>query len=102
MMDYLAACPCSTPILRFAYSEDPCVDYGGSVDGWTNEILHTDDRHLGTTDTLQCPDGCTTLGLMLLNSTNPEKVLSRMFPMLPFEIGIRIVEFIDTSLPKFM
>lgn len=97
LLAVLSRRPCAEPILRTSYHDDPCKDYGGTVDGWTNEFVCSNGTLLGTTDTLKCPAGCTSVGVMLLNCKRPERVLSAMFPMLPFELGLFIVSFVDVN-----
>lgn len=96
-LELLARRPCSQLIKTVSYDEDPVPDYGGTVDGWTNEIVCLDDIHLGTTDTLIYKKECKVLGLILLNCESPAHILSLLFPTLPPEVGISIAEMIDET-----
>jgi hypothetical protein len=56
-------------VLEFSYDDDPCPDYGGSVDGWTNIIFFIGQTKIGTSDnkSLFCKNGD---GLQLLCQNN--------------------------------
>ena len=85
--------PCDTTITCVYYDEDPIPDYSGKVDGWTNDILYVCSEFIGTTDEYTCPRGCKCIGMLCTNSL--QNTLDIIFPMLPFEVALCILEYID-------
>ena len=99
VMETLLHIRCDSKVERVAYDADPCPDYGGKVDGWTNDLLYVRGCFVGTSDDVCCPEECKSIGLLLHNSSHKDAFVDELFSgRFPLDVCFEILRWIDETI----
>ena len=87
-------CKATDKIVQFQYETDPCPDYGGKVDGWTNQLLYVNGKRIGTSDDFKIGRSPTPVLEFLSLNLGEEFLYSLFGERLPIDICTHVLTYI--------